>query len=58
MQRDAEFSRTASIFMDEFEQVLSQAASDPRAAVTMEEHLISDRGKLYSMLAHASGRLV
>jgi len=57
MQRDTEFARTAAIFMDEFEQVLSQAANDPRAAVTMEEHLASDRGKLYTMLAHANGRL-
>lgn len=57
LQRDADFARTAAAYMDEFEQLLTNAASDPRAAVTMQDHLISDRGKVYTMLAHANGRL-
>ena len=56
-QRDQDFTRNAAAYMDEFEQLLTKAASDPRAAVTMQDHLISDRGKVYTMLAHASGRL-
>lgn len=57
LQRDADFARTATAYMDEFEQLLTNAASDPRSAAMMQDHLISDRGKVYTMLAHASGRL-
>lgn len=56
-QRDSEFAQTANAFIDDFERVLANAANDPRSGVTMDEHLISDRGKVYTMLAHASGRL-
>ncbi|MDB5561370.1 MAG: Kinesin-like protein [Hyphomicrobiales bacterium] len=57
LQRDADFERTSQAFMSEFEQLLKRAAAGPRAAAETREHLLSDRGKVYTMLAHASGRL-
>ena len=43
--------------MVEFEQLLKRAAQGPQPAVETREHLLSDRGKVYTMLAYASGRL-
>ena len=43
--------------MAEFEQLLKRAAAGPRPAQESREYLLSDRGKVYTMLAHASGRL-
>lgn len=57
IQRDADFARTAQAYMGEFEQLLKRAAAGPRAAAETREHLLSDRGKVYTTLAHASGRL-
>jgi hypothetical protein len=57
LQRDADFARTAQSYMIEFEQLLKRAAAGPRAAAETREYLLSDRGKVYTMLAHASGRL-
>jgi hypothetical protein len=57
IQRDPEFARTASAYVEEFEQLLRKAASGPNAAQETRNHLLSDRGKVYTMLAHASGRL-
>ena len=57
LQRDPEFARTAQAYMAEFEQLLKRAAAGPRPAEESREYLLSDRGKVYTMLAHASGRL-
>jgi hypothetical protein len=57
LQRDADFERTSQAYMTEFEQLLKRAAAGPRAAAETREYLLSDRGKVYTMLAHASGRL-
>jgi hypothetical protein len=57
LQREADFQRAASAYMVEFEQLLKRAAQGPQPAVETREHLLSDRGKVYTMLAHASGRL-
>ena len=57
LQRDVDFARTAQAYMGEFEQLLKRAAAGPRAASETREYLLSDRGKVYTMLAHASGRL-
>ena len=57
MQRDPDFRRTADAYMAEFEQVLRRAAAGPAAAAETREYLLSDRGKVYTMLAHAGGRL-
>jgi hypothetical protein len=57
IQRDTDFARTAQAYMGEFEQLLKRAAAGPSAAAETREYLLSDRGKVYTMLAHASGRL-
>jgi hypothetical protein len=57
LQRDPEFARTSQAYMAEFEQLLKRAAAGPRPAQESREYLLSDRGKVYTMLAHASGRL-
>ncbi len=57
LQRDPEFARTSQAYMAEFEQLLKRAAAGPRPAEESREYLLSDRGKVYTMLAHASGRL-
>ncbi len=57
LQREPEFARTAQAYMSEFEQLLKRAVSGPNAASETREYLLSDRGKVYTTLAHASGRL-
>ena len=53
----AVFAKTAATYMGEFEQLLQQAAQAPNPAAAAREFLLSDRGKVYTMLAHASGRV-
>ena len=57
LQRDNDFARTAQAYMAEFEQLLKRAAAGEQPAAETREYLLSDRGKVYTMLAHASGRL-
>jgi hypothetical protein len=57
IQRDADFATTAATYMSEFEHLLQQAAAAPNPAQAALDYLLSDRGKVYTMLAHASGRL-
>jgi outer membrane biosynthesis protein TonB len=57
LQRDPDFARTAQAYMSDFEQLLKRAAAGPRPAAETREYLLSDRGKVYTTLAHASGRL-
>jgi hypothetical protein len=57
LQRDPEFARTAQAYMGEFEQLLKRAAAGAQPAAETREYLLSDRGKVYTTLAHASGRL-
>jgi len=57
IQRDPEFANTAHTYMGEFEQLLQQAAASPNPAQTALEYLLSERGRVYTMLAHASGRI-
>ena len=57
LQRDPEFARTAQAYMAEFEQLLKRAAAGPRPVEESRDYLLSDRGRVYTMLAHASGRL-
>jgi hypothetical protein len=57
LQREPDFARTANAYMVEFEQLLKRAAQGSHPAAETREHLLSDRGKVYTMLAHASGRL-
>ena len=57
LQRDADFLKNAGAYMSEFEQLLQRAAGGPDPLNETRGYLTSDRGKVYTMLAHASGRL-
>ena len=57
LQRDRDFASTANAYMEEFETYLKRAAAGSQAASETRALLISDRGKVYTMLAHAAGRL-
>src|SRR5690606_13560651 len=57
IQRDTDFAKTSQTYMSEFEQLLQQAANAANPAEEALAYLLSDRGKVYTMLAHASGRL-
>ena len=53
--RDADFRRTVDRFLADFERVIRDIEQqNPRA---VHDHLISDAGRVYLFLAHASGRL-
>jgi hypothetical protein len=54
---DPDFAKNAASYMSEFEQLLQRSASGPDPVNETRAYLISDRGKVYTMLAHASGRL-
>ena len=49
--------KNAGSYMTEFEQLLQRAASGADPVGETRAYLTSDRGKVYTMLAHASGRL-
>ena len=53
LQRDPDFARTAHDYVAEFEQLMQTA----RDAGEARQMLVSDRGKVFTMLAHASGRI-
>jgi hypothetical protein len=57
IQRDPDFAKTATTYMSEFEQLLKRAATGASPVEETREYLLSDRGRVYTMLAHASGRL-
>ncbi len=57
LKQDAEFAGTAKDFMVEFEQLLRDAAGGADPVRDTQTLLTSDRGKIYTMLAHAHGRL-
>jgi flagellar motor protein MotB len=54
---DSEFARNSSAYMAEFEQLLKRAAGGADPLGETRQYLLSDRGKVYTMLAHAAGRL-
>jgi len=57
LKRDETFAATAQEYMSEFEQLLRDAARGANPVGDTQAQLTSDRGKVYTMLAHAYGRL-
>jgi hypothetical protein len=55
-RRDTEFKETVDRYIDEFERLLGEAAKDDRDSMVAKTYLTSETGKVYTMLAHASGR--
>jgi hypothetical protein len=55
--RDADFRNTVDRYIGDFERLLGEAeASDPDGRM-LQNYLVSETGRVYLLLAHASGRL-
>lgn len=53
---DEEFKQTVDRYVDEFERLLAEVSRDDRDSMLTKTYLTSETGKVYTMLAHASGR--
>jgi hypothetical protein len=56
-QRDPAFQSTVERYIGDFEKLLSDAERKGQNAQVIQNHLTSETGRVYLMLAHASGRL-
>ncbi|MBV9634176.1 MAG: apolipoprotein acyltransferase, partial [Methylobacteriaceae bacterium] len=54
---DDEFRATVDRYTQEFERLLNEVSRDDRDGLLAKTYLTSETGKVYTMLAHASGRL-
>jgi DNA anti-recombination protein RmuC len=55
-RRDDEFRQTVDRYVEEFERLLAEVSRDDRDSMLTKTYLTSETGKVYTMLAHASGR--
>jgi hypothetical protein len=53
---DRDFMGTVDRYIAEFERLLDEVSRDDRGQVVARTYLTSETGKVYTMLAHASGR--
>jgi hypothetical protein len=56
-ERDADFRRAVDNYIGDFERLLAQVSKDDTDPAVSRMYLTSDTGKVYTMLAHAAGRL-
>jgi hypothetical protein len=56
-QAEAEFRAAVDRYCEDFEKLLKDVARTDRDNIMTQTYLTSDTGKVYTMLAHASGRL-
>ena len=56
-QSDGEFHEAVDRYCEDFEKLLNDVASKTPDKEASQTYLTSDTGKVYTMLAHASGRL-
>ncbi len=56
-RRNNEFRDTVDRYIDEFEKLLEQVSRDERGQALTRTYLTSETGKVYTLLAHAAGRL-
>jgi hypothetical protein len=54
---DRSFKQTVDRYITEFERLLDEVARDERGSAALRNHLLSETGLVYTLLAHASGRL-
>ena len=54
---DREFKQTVDRYIAEFERLLDEVSRDDRGEAVARTYLTSETGKVYTMLAHAAGRL-
>ncbi len=56
-QADGEFRAAVDRYCEDFEKLLKDVSRNDADNVMTQTYLSSDTGKVYTMLAHASGRL-
>jgi len=56
-QREREFRTAVDRYIEDFEKLLKDVGKSDRDNIMSQTYLTSDTGKVYTMLAHASGRL-
>ena len=56
-ESEPEFRRAVDRYMNDFQRLLEDVARSDRDQMVTQSYLTSDTGKVYTMLAHASGRL-
>jgi hypothetical protein len=54
---DRSFKQTVDRYIAEFERLLDEVARDDRGSQALRGHLTSETGLVYTLLAHAAGRL-
>jgi hypothetical protein len=54
---DREFKDTVDRYIAEFERLLADVSQGDRDSAVRKAYLTSETGKVYTMLAHAAGRL-
>ena len=54
---DRNFKQTVDRYITEFERLLDEVARDERGPAALRAHLTSETGLVYTLLAHAAGRL-
>ncbi len=56
-QRDPDFQSTVNRYIGDFERLLSDAEGNDQDPAVVQNYLTSETGRVYLVLAHASGRL-
>jgi hypothetical protein len=56
-ERDPDFRQAVDNYIGDFERLLSQVSKDDQDPAMARMYLTSDTGKVYTMLAHAAGKL-
>ena len=56
-RRDAEFQATVDRYVQEFEQLIAEVDREDRSGNMARTYLTADSGKVYTILAHAAGKL-
>jgi hypothetical protein len=54
---DRGFKQTVDRYITEFERLLDEVAREDRGPQALRNHLTSETGLVYTLLAHAAGRL-
>ena len=55
--QEPDFKQVADRYVADFEKLLAESAQNQAGPEETQAYLMSDTGKVYTMLAHASGRL-
>ena len=56
-ERDGDFRQAVDNYIGDFERLLAQVSKEDADPTVARMYLTSDTGKVYTMLAHAAGRL-